>query len=67
MTLFADLATWLVCTMLAVQMAPAPFPAHHYHDSYVVRRQCSYIDFSHQDVSDAAQHGHKVKHVPGVL
>lgn len=27
----------------------------------------TYIDFSHQDVSDAAQHGHKVKHVPGIL
>lgn len=28
---------------------------------------CSYIDFSHQDVSDAAQHGYKVKHIPGIL
>ena len=28
---------------------------------------CSYIDFSDQDVSDATQHRHKVKYVPGVL
>lgn len=28
---------------------------------------CSYVNFRHQDVGDAAQHRHKVEHVPGVL
>lgn len=49
----------------AVQAIPAP--ANNHYDSYVVRIQYSHLYFSHQDVSDAAQYSHKVKHIPSVF
>lgn len=64
-TLGANATTWLVCTNLTPQSVLSS--THRYPDSYVYMISCSYIDFSHQDVSDAPQYSHKVKHVPGVL
>lgn len=43
------------------------YPMKYLSESEVGGKKCSYIDFRHQDVSNASQHCHKVKHVPSIL